>query len=103
MMRRTRREVRNKSLLFPSLLGLFFLTYYAEVWSQTANELLERISTIKAIDNHSHVEKVTDEGKPDLEGDAIACGGLEFISPPPLRLRTDNPVYLEAWKGPFRV
>lgn len=98
----TSRKVRNKGLLFPSLLGILILLYTAaDVPSQAVVELLEQISKIKAVDNHSHVEKVTEQGKPDLDGDAIGCGGLEFISPPPLRLRTDNPIYLDAWRGLF--
>ena len=69
--------------------------------AQSASDLFLEIAKIKAIDNHSHVEKLTPNGEPDNEGDAISCGGLEFISPPPLRLRTDNEVYGQARKELF--
>jgi len=39
-----------------------------------------------------------DDGQEDKEYDAIACGGLEFVSPPPMRLRPDNPIYTGAWR-----
>ena len=35
----------------------------------------------------------------DQEFDAIACGSLEFVSPPPLRLRIDNQIYVDAWRA----
>ncbi len=63
--------------------------------------LLDEIRKIKAIDNHSHVEQIVEEGKKDEEGDAISCGGLEFVSPPPMRLRIDNPIYMGAWREFF--
>jgi uncharacterized protein len=62
-----------------------------------AQTLLSDINQIKAIDNHSHV--MSDESDKDF--DAIACGGLEFTAPPPMRLRPDNPIYLGAWRELF--
>ncbi len=62
--------------------------------------LLAEISQIKAIDNHAHVMSVAGAGEPeDEEFDAIACGKLEFVAPPPLRLRLDHPIYAAAWKA----
>jgi uncharacterized protein len=70
--------------------------------AQTADpQLLAEIKQIRAIDNHSHVERVLTEGETDTEGDAISCGGLEFVSPPPMRLRPDNPIYIGAWRELF--
>lgn len=61
--------------------------------------LLAEISRIRAIDNHAHVMSVAGlGGQEDKEFDAIACGSLEFLSPPPLRLRIDNPIYTGAWR-----
>ena len=61
--------------------------------------LLAEINKIRAIDNHAHAMSVTDAaGQEDKEFDAIACGGLEFVSPPPMRLRLDNVIYTGAWR-----
>ena len=61
--------------------------------------LLSEINRIRAIDNHAHVMSVAGaDGQEDKEFDAIACGGLEFISPPPVKLRFDNPIYTGAWR-----
>lgn len=56
--------------------------------------LLNEINQIKAIDNHAHVMS----SAADEDFDAIACGGLEFVAPPPMRLRPDNPIYTGAWR-----
>ncbi len=79
------------------LLIVFLL--FSQVSAQTKADLqiLAEINQIKAIDNHSHVERVTNENEIDAEGDAISCGGLEFVSPPPMRLRVDNPIYTGGW------
>ena len=69
--------------------------------SQTAADpaLLAEINGIRAVDNHAHVMSVAGEGgKEDEEYDAIPCDGLEFVSPPPMRLRPDNPIYAGAWR-----
>jgi len=83
------------------LLIIFLL--FSQVSAQTKADLqiLAEINQIKAIDNHSHVERMTNENEIDAEGDAIACGGLEFVSPPPMRLRIDNPIYTGAWRDLF--
>ena len=84
-----------------SLLALSIaLPFSCPVISQTRPDprLLEMIEGIRAIDNHSHAERVLADGETDLEGDAISCGGLEFVSPPPVRLRIDNPIYTGAWR-----
>lgn len=79
---------------------IFALFLHIEAQKADKN-LLEEIRKIKAIDNHSHVEKVVGEGEKDEEGDAIGCGGLEFVAPPPMRLRIDNPIYTGAWREFF--
>lgn len=61
--------------------------------------LLAEINNIRAVDNHAHVMSVAGkDGQEDKEYDPLACGGLEFVSPPPMRLRTDNPIYTGAWR-----
>ena len=90
--------------IFFSVLGISMIFVVAfQIQSQTKadQDLLIEIQKIKAIDNHSHVEQVVGEGKRDDEGDAITCGGLEFVAPPPMRLRIDNPVYTGAWRELF--
>ena len=85
---------------FASLLVLTFLfisLVNAQINADPA--LLAEINSITAIDNHAHVMSVALEGeKEDEEFDAIACGKLEFVSPPPMRLRPDNPLYTGAWR-----
>ena len=45
---------------------------------------------------------VTSDGEREDENyDAIACGKLEFVSPPPMRLRTDNPIHTGGGCGHF--
>ena len=63
--------------------------------------ILAEVRGIRAIDNHSHVVSVLNDGEADEEGDAIGCGGLEFVAPPPMRLRVDNPIYIGAWRELF--
>ncbi len=76
---------------------IFFLFFQISAQIKADPSLLAEINRIKAIDNHSHVERVTGENETDTEGDAIACGGLQFTSLPPVRLRVDNPIYMGAW------
>ncbi len=90
--------------IFFSALGIAMICAFVfHIQSQTKadQDLLFEIQQIKAIDNHSHVEQVVREGNRDDEGDAIACGGLEFVAPPPMRLRVDNPIYTGAWRELF--
>lgn len=83
---------------FLVLLLIFVFAFQGKSQTKADLQLLAEIMKIKAIDNHSHVLRVVNEGGTDEEGDAIACGGLEFVSPPPMRLRIDNPIYIGAWK-----
>ena len=80
---------------------IFFLFFQISAQIKADPSLLAEIRRIKAIDNHSHVERLTSENEADTEGDAIACGGLQFTSPPPVRLRVDNPLYTGAWRDLF--
>lgn len=82
---------------------LIFCSSFLPISAQRSADprILEEVKSIKAIDNHSHVVRVLDDGETDDEGDAIGCGGLEFVSPPPMRLRIDNPVYVGAWRELF--
>lgn len=85
------------------VLSLFFLLLSASIFPQTkaAPDIRAEVFAIKAIDNHSHVVRVTNNGEMDDEGDALPCSGLDFVSPPPMRLRVDNPIYIGAWKDFF--
>jgi hypothetical protein len=81
------------------LLLLLLLTSPLQAQEAADPGLLSEIGSIRAVDNHAHVMAVADrEGRADEEFDAIACGGLEFVSPPPVRLRLDNPIYTGAWR-----
>jgi uncharacterized protein len=61
--------------------------------------LLAEVNAVRAVDNHAHVMAAAGaDGRADEEFDAVPCGGLEFVSPPPVRLRPDNPVYTGAWR-----
>jgi uncharacterized protein len=81
-------------------LNLIFVLFF-QIAAQPDSQILAEVLKIKAIDNHSHVERVLNDGETDAEGDAIACGGLQFVSPPPVRLRVDNPLYTGAWRELF--
>jgi predicted TIM-barrel fold metal-dependent hydrolase len=59
-------------------------------------ELLAEIQSIAAIDNHAHPIRVLGTGEEDREFDALIPDELE-PAPLPLRLRPDNPEYVEAW------
>ena len=87
-------------LLISGLVTLLLLAASA-VKAQTAPDpaLLAEINGVRAVDNHSHVMGVAGVGgEEDEEYDAIACGKLEFVAPPPVRLRPDNPIYAGAWR-----
>ena len=59
--------------------------------------LLAAIQKIPAIDNHTHVMKVTNLGEKDEEFDALPCDTLEAWDYP-LFLRPDRPEIISAWK-----
>ena len=84
----------TKPVIFPALTCLLICSFLTPLLSQTLADpqILAEVRSIRAIDNHSHVVKVLNAGETDDEGDAIGCGGLEFVSPPPMRLRIDNPI-----------
>ncbi len=88
-----------------SLVAIFsiiiFLAFQIHSQPKIDKNLLLEINKIKAIDNHSHVEQFVEAGEKDEEGDAIGCGAFEFVSPPPMRLRIDNPIYTGAWREFF--
>ena len=93
----------TKPVIFPALTCLLICSFLTPLLSQTLADpqILAEVRSIRAIDNHSHVVKVLNAGETDDEGDAVGCGGLEFVSPPPMRLRIDNPIYVGAWKELF--
>jgi predicted TIM-barrel fold metal-dependent hydrolase len=59
--------------------------------------LLAEIEKIRVIDNHGHPLRVTGPNeKPDDEYDALTFDEMEAF-PAPVRIRPDNPEYLDAW------
>ena len=91
------------SVTFPIIFCVVFGSSASSLSSQSVADpqILAEVRAIRAIDNHSHVVRVVKDGETDDEGDAIGCGGLEFVSPPPMRLRVDNPIYAGAWRELF--
>ena len=77
---------------------LLLLAFPALSQTNLDSALLAEINGIKAVDNHAHPMAKAEGDAEDTEFDAIPCGGLEFTSPPPLRLRFDNPIYTGAWR-----
>jgi len=67
--------------------------------------LLAEISNIPAVDNHTHVEKVTAPGEKDTEFDALPCPENEPALTPAMA-RSDLPELFAAWRAlygyPFR-
>ena len=61
-------------------------------------DLLAEINRIKAVDNHTHVEKVVGPGEKDDDYDALPCYLLP-PSPDSAMTRPDNPLFLEAWQN----
>src|SRR5215467_7042584 len=61
-------------------------------------DLLAEINRIKAVDNHTHIEKVVAPGEKDDDYDALPCYLLP-PSPDAAMTRSDNPLFMEAWKS----
>ncbi|MBV8207871.1 MAG: amidohydrolase family protein [Acidobacteria bacterium] len=59
-------------------------------------QLLAHINTTPAIDNHTHVEKVTGPGEKDTEFDALPCPENEPALTPAMA-RSDIPELFSAW------
>jgi uncharacterized protein len=60
--------------------------------------LMAEIESIPALDNHTHVPKVTAAGEKDDDYDALPCSGFLEPSDDPARARPDNSLFLQAWK-----
>jgi predicted TIM-barrel fold metal-dependent hydrolase len=78
---------------------LFVLVYTLAAAAQGAPDpaLLAQIQKIPAIDNHTHVMKVTAPGEHDDEFDALPCDTLEAWDAA-FFTRTDRPEIVDAWK-----
>jgi hypothetical protein len=72
------------------------VTAFAQAAADPA--LLAEIEKIRAIDNHTHVQKVVAPGEQDTEYDALPCEPLQ-PSGTPLMSRPDNPMLIAAWKA----
>ncbi len=84
----------------PLLLVVAALCPVGAILAQTMPDasLLAEIQKIKAVDNHTHVMKVTGPGEKDEEFDALPCDPLE-PSGSPTMTRPENPAFLAAWKA----
>lgn len=81
----------------------FFHLLFNVARAQTAAdaELSAEIAKIRIIDHHAHPMRFVAEGdRADDEYDALPGEGLE-PGPLPLRLRPDNPEWIEAWRALF--
>lgn len=69
-------------------------------WSQTAPDphLMQEISRIPAIDDHTHIPKIVPPGEKDDDYDALPCAPLEPTADPTMA-RPGNPLFLQAWKA----
>ncbi len=102
----SRHKVRNRAPGLQSARGekmryvLLFLATALAACAQTAADpaLLAEIQKIRAIDNHTHVQKVVAPGEQDTEYDALPCEPLD-PSGTPVMAREDNPTLIAAWKA----
>ena len=60
-------------------------------------EILAEVNRIPAVDNHTHIMKVTAPGEKDEDFDALPCDTLE-PSTAPFMATPENPKFLEAWQ-----
>lgn len=63
-------------------------------------DLLAKIHTIRAIDNHAHTPRLVTPGETDDEYDALPCDPLQ-PAPPTLTQGPENPQYIAALKALF--
>src|ERR1051326_2327179 len=80
------------------LLIVLFVCSLAAAQNVPDSALLAEIQKIPAIDNHTHVMKVTAPGERDDEFDALSCDTLEAWDYP-VFLRPDRPEIVSAWKA----
>lgn len=74
----------------------------ASVFAQTTPidaRIAKVIAETKAIDNHAHPMRATNEGEEDTDWDQIPSDVEQFTMP--VRLRADNPEWLGAWRALF--
>lgn len=84
-----------RALLLPSLIAVFASSAFAQAADPA---LLADINQMAAVDNHTHVPKLTAPGEKDDEYDALPCDTLE-PSVAAAMTRPDNPQFLAAWKA----
>ena len=91
--------MKRFSTALPLCLGLTLLfTLQVNAQTDADHAIVAEINRLKAIDNHAHPLRYVGEGeKDDEEYDALTFEEME-PSTPPVRLRTDNPEYVEAWR-----
>ena len=88
------KHIHKIRLLEASLLTLLLAV---QLCAQTNADptLLAEINSLKAIDNHAHPLPFLGEGEKDVEFDVPESVPPEVL---PVRLRDNNPEYLEAWR-----
>src|SRR5438105_572410 len=62
-------------------------------------QIMQAINHTRALDNHTHVPKVTGPGEKDDEYDALPCSGYLEPSDDPWVARPENPMFVQAWKA----
>src|SRR5205814_1659020 len=88
--------------LAPALLTVCLLPAFAFSQSPRVADptIAGEVMKIMAIDNHTHVPKLTASGEKDTEYDALPCGG--YVEPMPDQLLArpeENALYRAAWKA----
>src|SRR6476469_4290276 len=78
---------------------VLFFTCALDAAAQNAPDpaLLAEIQKIPAVDNHTHVMKVTGSGEKDTEFDALPCEVEPWDLP--VFLRPDRSEVVQAWKA----
>ena len=82
------------------LVVVSFAMLAARSWGQAPayRYLSVEINKIQAVDDHTHVPRLTSPSERDDEYDALPCSGYVEASDDPSMARPDNSLFLEAWQ-----
>ena len=82
------------------LVVVSFAMLAARSWGQAPayRYLSVEINKIQAVDDHTHVPRLTSPSEKDDEYDALPCSGYVEASDDPSMARPDNSLFLEAWQ-----
>jgi hypothetical protein len=84
---------------FAPCAAFFFIALTGRAETQIDPQVARVIAGTKAIDNHAHPLRATNEGEVDLDWDQLSSDVDRFL--PPVRLRPDNPELVNAWRALF--